>query len=346
MSLALTPEQDRDLREAILDAFSPADLPIAVHDHVEVHLHNLVAPGPFPAQVFELIAACRRRGWLDRLVFGVIAERGDNPKVIDLARRLGVHPAGAPGGFEKLVGANRTLVDPLPWLSRCGAAAARVCQVRWNGQKQGSGFLVGPDAVLTCHHVVAGALDNPGELAFVFDYARTATGDIDDGMTFAGKQVLAWSATGPKSQFDESPAALPGEGELDMALVQLTRPAGKLGFGDTSKGRTRGWIAVPAAAYDFASHAGLAILQHPYGHPVKLGLDFADRGRPITGAPRVRYTIPTEKGSSGSPVFGAESLTLVALHHGGMGSFNQGVPTSAIAAHPDVKAYLATVPPQ
>ena len=47
---------------------------------------------------------------------------------------------------------------------------------------------------------------------------------------------------------------------------------------------------------------------------------------------------------SGAPVFTATALTLVVLHHGGVErAFNQGIPIAAIAAHPDVQAYLATI---
>jgi V8-like Glu-specific endopeptidase len=343
MAFSLSAEQERDLRAAIVDAFSPGDLGIAVRDHVKDDLHNLTAPGTHQQQAFGLVQACRQRGWLDRLVFGVIAERRDNPKVIDVTRRLGLHPAGPPGGFEKLVGPNVALVDLHPWLARCSVAASRVCQVRVRGQKEGSGFLVGPDTVLTNHHVVASAIDQPDELSFVFDHARAASGEVHPGVAFAGKQVISWSPQGPHSQWSES--AVPGEDELDFALVALTEPAGTRGLGGATQGRARGWIDVSPAAHDFAGSRGLAILQHPLGDPVKLALDFADQGRLTSSeARRVRYTVPTQGGSSGSPVFHAESLTLVALHQGGQADFNQGIPISAIAARPAVKAYLASVP--
>jgi hypothetical protein len=270
MPFTLTAEQERDLREAIVEAFSPGDLAIAVRDHVKEDLHNLTAPGTHQQQAFGLVRACRQRGWLDRLVFGVIAERRDNPKVIDVTRRLGLHPAGPPGGFEKLVGPNVAMVDLHPWLARCSVAASRVCQVRVRGQKEGSGFLVGPDAVLTNHHVVAAALDQPGELSFVFDYARSASGEVHPGVAFAGKQVIAWSPQGPHSQWSE--AAAPGEDELDFALVALAEPAGTRGLGGATQGRARGWIDVSPAAHDFAGSRGLAILQHPLGEPGQLAV--------------------------------------------------------------------------
>jgi V8-like Glu-specific endopeptidase len=353
MALTLTAEQERDLRDAIVEAFSPGDLPIVVRDHVKDELHNLVAPGTHVQQVFSLIGACRQRGWLGRLVFGVAAERGQHPRVLDLARRLGLHPGGAPGGVERLVGANIALVDLQPWLHRCSVVAAQVCQVRVDGEKRGTGFLVGPDAVLTNHHVVSDALDRPGAVAFVFDYARAATGEVHAGVTYAGKELLACSPLGPDGQWDAPASAQPGDDELDFALIALTERAGARGLGAASEGRPRGWLAVPSTRHDFATTAGLAILQHPLGDPVKLALDFAERGKLTSSAGRrVRYTIPTQPGSSGAPVLDARSWSLVALHHGGdptirgAPSYNQGIPIAAIAAHPVVQPYLATVPTQ
>jgi Trypsin-like peptidase domain/Effector-associated domain 1 len=346
MRVALTAEQERELREVLVEAFAPGDLAIVVRDHVREDLHNLTAPGTHRQQAFGLLQACRQRGWLDRLVFGVLAERGEDPRVIDLARRLGLHPAGPPGGLEKLVGPNLAMVDLHPWLARCSEAAARVCQVRVRGEKAGSGFLVGPDAVLTSYHVIAATLDQPGELAFVFDHARTASGDVHPGVAFAGAQRIAGSPPGSHRQWDEPEPAVAelGADELDFALVRLAEPAGALGIGGAAHGRPRGWIALSPAAHDFAAAPGLAILQHPLGDPVKLALDFADQGRPSRDGRRVRYTVPTEAGSSGSPVFHAETLTLVALHQGGRSRFNQGIPTQTIAAHAAVAAYLAEVP--
>ena len=72
------------------------------------------------------------------------------------------------------------------WLQRGAELAARVCVVRLNSAPRGTGFLVGPDLVLTCRHVIAPVLDEGrslSDLRFVFDHARGPDGSpmsVDD----------------------------------------------------------------------------------------------------------------------------------------------------------------------
>jgi V8-like Glu-specific endopeptidase len=65
----------------------------------------------------------------------------------------------------------------------------------------------------------------------------------------------------------------------------------------------------------------------------------------VTGAgTRLRHTVPTENGSSGSPIFDGD-WNLVAMHHSGdpsmvHPSYNEGIPLSAIAMRPKTAAAL------
>jgi len=113
-----------------------------------------------------------------------------------------------------------------------------------------------------------------------------------------------------------------------------------------SNGEARGWVPIESAVYPFAERPGLAILQHPNGEPLKLAFDPGAKAT-LSAPNRVRYEVPTMPGSSGSPVYDSETFKLVALHHGGdpawAAKYNEGIPISAIAAHPAVKAYLDDV---
>src|SRR5262249_23926773 len=139
-------------------------------------LDHMSAPGPLPHVVRNAVNFCRRQGSLSRLVFAIAAERPENDDVVRLTQELKLHPAA--GRLEALVSENLAMVDVHVWMQRCAVAAARVCQVLVSGSKQGTGFLVGPDAVLTAYHVVGSAVDRLDTLAFRFDYARTPAGEV------------------------------------------------------------------------------------------------------------------------------------------------------------------------
>ena len=57
----------------------------------------------------------------------------------------------------------------------------RVCIVEVGGSPRGTGFLVGPNAVLTNYHVVAEAIEQKlagDRLTFLFDYRVLANGSL------------------------------------------------------------------------------------------------------------------------------------------------------------------------
>src|SRR5689334_11520157 len=52
--------------------------------------------------------------------------------------------------------------DVKPWLARLGARARMVCAISVpHTTIRGTGFLIGPDLVLTCFHVIRPAFENP-----------------------------------------------------------------------------------------------------------------------------------------------------------------------------------------
>jgi hypothetical protein len=344
MELRLSAEQKSELRKAILSAFDDRDFAILVDDHLGVPLANLTERAELPYMVLRVIQKAEGHGWLAKLVRGVMLERPDNPDVIRLLRQLGLHPILQPKSqFEAFVGANRCFHDANQFFHRGYVMGTRVCQVRRNSDALGTGFLVGPDAVLTNWHVMKGAARPLGGAAgyeFVFGFARTSAGDaIDDGEVFRAAE--AWHVASAVTGTHESPA----EDELDFALVRLAEPAGELFTGRTAHGTPRGSIELSADRPDF-SRRGLGILQHPVvpgagKHPLKLAFDATAQAVEVSSGHRVRYPVPTLGGSSGSPVFDLETWTLIALHQlGACGQYNQGIPTWRIARHPDVKRYL------
>lgn len=237
-------------------------------------------------------------------------------------------------GFQRNVRPHLPKLDVQIWLQNLIRIEHRVCRVELHGTALGTGFLVGPDAVLTNWHVIenAKAAGNLGELGCRFDYVQLPDGTSQAGQLVAlhGEGCLDWSPYSPADSRAPPEDPPPMAQELDYALLRLASSVAQ----DVVDGTVRGWITLPAAPFPLAEDAPLLIVQHPEGGPMKLALDTqAVIGRNSNGT-RVRYKTNTEPGSSGSPCFTMD-WNVVALHHLGdpkwqNPAFNQGVPIELI----------------
>lgn len=188
----------------------------------------------------------------------------------------------------------------------CAQAVARVELPRENAQ--GTGFLVGPDLLLTNQHVLKGK-EYLEDAVVRFDYVSDASGVvIREGRVV---QILS-------DFYFSSPA-----GELDYALVRLKeKPLEELtiqsGLATKSLeelvriGKHRGYLVLASGI--LPKHFRVNIIQHPDGKPMKVVLT-QNYVVHSTDA-RVQYVADTMGGSSGSPVFN-QRWEVVALHHSG-----------------------------
>lgn len=210
------------------------------------------------------------------------------------------------------------------WLDRIGKIERQVCRVEAMDGAFGTGFLVGPDAVLTNWHVVEAARSKgvDGALECRFDYRELPGGGKDPGVKFGVAEIMVERPASPSernSAPDQPPP--PTEDELDFALLRLAAP-------QTERGHIQLAPPPPLAAND-----PIMIVQHPSGEPMDFALDTSGViGRSGAGR-RLRYSTNTRPGSSGSPCFTID-LDLVALHHLGDPSYgpayNQGVPIELV----------------
>lgn len=184
----------------------------------------------------------------------------------------------------------------------------------------GTGFLVGPDLILTNYHVIEALLgDNSQarpnshtEFAVFFDhirkeYIRDHTKDVEGTVRVVpAKEWLVASSPKANGMADM-------EQTLDYALIRLAIPVG-LAARNNLLGEARGWIKIPSAAKldDPKKDARLVCPQHPG----QLGRLF-DFGRAIAkykaASSRLAYSLNTSKGTSGSPLL-SEKGDLIALH--------------------------------
>jgi V8-like Glu-specific endopeptidase len=331
----LTGEQFEQLQAAIISAFPiPGDLGPPIRFAFNLNLYTIVT------QVFPL----------NRQVFQLIEWADANDKVRELVRALR-RPNANPGNkllkafdeefngkesldkvLEKLIGQNPVpFADPEAWRAAMTRAESAVCRIENPaGTAIGTGFLIGPDLVLTNQHVrEEAAFDtNPGGARFRFGYRTRGNQGPDDGTLH--ELATNWNIHSSAVE------------HFDYAIVRLAAKAGEEPMGSFVNAPMRGWLT--AGANQPAAHQTLFILQHPKGDTLKVApgvLKVNENGW-------LEYAVDTEKGSSGSPVL--DSLwALVALHsRAGTGVANRGVSMAAIRADlpDDVKVMLKQPQPK
>jgi hypothetical protein len=237
-------------------------------------------------------------------------------------------------GLQRNVRPYLAKLDVRVWQDRLIRIERQVCRIEMDGNALGTGFLVGPDTVLTNWHVfeIAKSAGKVHQLGCRFDYVRLPNGQTDLGqlalLDDAGSLDTSPYSAAEKIGNPDNP--LPTEDELDYALLRLAARVGE----QQVEGGPRGWITLPKTVLPLPADAPILIVQHPEGTPMKLALDTQAVIGLNDNRTRVRYRTNTDPGSSGSPVFTMD-WDLVALHHYGdpkwqNALFNQGVPIELV----------------
>jgi len=348
----LTGSQAAQLRDALLDGFTPDALDELLYYALSLRRAEISLADNYRTRIFHLIRDAESRGWTGEFISAARDARPKSAALQALAARLGLSSAPPGPALERIINAAVPFVDVSVWREQLARLEGQVCRVEVPAGLDatfGTGFLVSPDLCLTNYHVVQPLIEGTAQPASVrlrFDFRRASDGTaVSDGRTFplvAGDWLAASSPPGAAELQPES-AGVPGADELDFALIRVdgspgTEPAGLAG--QLPDAPPRGWIDRAGSA---GAEAGcqLFLLQHPEGAPLKLAFG-ASLGLSANGT-RLRHQVNTEPGSSGSPCFNAR-LELVGLHHAGDPNFahpagyNAAIPVAAIlenlAGHP------------
>jgi hypothetical protein len=348
-----------EFQEGLAEAFDEDELTALLRIRLNIQLRKIVKPAAFDTVVFELLEWLERQGREPELARAAYTARPNNDKLRNVYGKYGmaltvaVQTAGRPdaipslrataAAFEANVKPRLKGVDMMVWRERMAAIEGQVCRIEFNGNPTGTGFLVGPDLVMTNYHVMERPLKGSLPIEQVgcrFDYKLLSDGSRSEG-TVARLNQGNWQVdSSPYSQAeaDSQPDRVPPKAdELDFALVRLSRPVGsepaeKNAIANAPK---RGWIEIPSQPSVPEKNMPLMIAQHPDGSPMKLAFDTDSVIGLTREGRRVRYTTNTERGSSGSPCFDID-WTLVALHHMGdpawkrVPEYNQGIPIGLI----------------
>ncbi len=246
---------------------------------------------------------------------------------------------GAAPGLQKNIRPGLKSPDVSVWMDKLETVRRQVCRIEIPGQALGTGFLVGPAAVLTNWHVVEDARKAGAEaqMSCRFDYRRLSNGTIESGLVVPVMAIEDERQCSPAELTAKPDDPAPKPDELDYALLRLPplpNPA-------------RGAIAMTGAPVQ--KDEALIIVQHPRGDPVRFAIDTSAVEAYKHAGLRLRYRTNTEAGSSGSPCFNMD-FDLVALHHlGDPGrpppTFNQGIPIAHVRSSIVARGHAALLTP-
>ena len=318
-------------------------------------LHNYVMRADFTYEVFQLIKRSNKDGWYPEFIMALMQAKSKEKAFSRLAFELKIGSAtylDAPenpvdyNGLQALV--NRApFFDPEPLISNIIRIKRCLCRISiagpdWEGF--GTGFLVGPDLLLTNYHVMEPVFrDNSlaSKVSLTFDYENLENGNgINAGTVIklarefrvADSSYAQADATGiPDIDGIEWPAD-----RFDYALIRLEReiaaePVKSTALRQDTPPPERGYIRPSAAPTQESKD--LIIFQHPKGGPVKIAIGLEKILGMDRHKRRVRYAVNTLAGSSGSPCFD-QDFNWTALHNSGdplwNPQYNQGIPITRI----------------
>lgn len=348
--MPLSDRQAALLIQALEAAFSLPALRKMLRQELNISLASITSVKDKHAAIQDLLAAAENEGWTDKLVQAARAAQPYDAGLRTAADALGLAPpmlvALRPGPLrlrhtnaptlEKIIRSANSLLDVAAWREKLGRIEYQVCRIDLRDRPVGTGFLIGPDLVLTCYHVVETLIkgeDGPEYLTAIFDHKIAKDNRVlNPGSAFglAPNWLVDSSPYNPEeARGVEDADILPDQ--LDYAVIRLKDSPGKLPVSDQAvDDRPRGWIELSDRPLKFAENDPLFIIQHPAGGPLKLALDtLAVLGLNANGT-RLRYRTNTASGASGSPCFNS-NWELVALHHSGIVKYNEGIPIDRIA---------------
>lgn len=326
----MSPSLRTKFRKALGGAFDQPSFDLLLQDYFDQSLDNLSPPGfnkTAEVRYQEVLNQAKMNDWLLDLVAAARERRPKNLEIGAVADEVGLTIAGSRlinksgSSLEALINANAKFIKMAEFLPRLAQLEGQVCWIKIPGGG-GTGFLVGPDLVLTNYHVVDPLLKgtvSPAQVKCQFDYREPIDGSklTTKKITEVDLHPQQWLLDKqPPSDFDWDPAlgdAAPFE--ADYALIRLSEEIGELPVGgDTvdANATKRGWIGVSEDAPAMVGGNLLFLLQHPSGEPLQLTVGTVKQFN--GNGTRMRHDANSKTGSSGSPCFDAD-LKLTALHH-------------------------------
>ena len=237
--MRLTGPEFTELEDALRDAYVDYDDLGVMLRRAGWRIEDITSPAPLPAVVSAVIADAEARDSVHELVSAARASKPENVKLLRVAAAIGLEPGGVPreeiredealarvsDHFERMVDPNRGIADLGSFAARLQELLQQVCAVEL-GDGAGTGFLIGPETILTNYHVVEKAIKkrfDPAQVRVRFDFRR-----LRDRLTTNAGTVYEladdWLVHAePYSPVDAKPydeGRVPAENELDYAVLR------------------------------------------------------------------------------------------------------------------------------
>ncbi|MCB9137164.1 MAG: trypsin-like peptidase domain-containing protein [Caldilineaceae bacterium] len=317
----------RELFDLLLDAYPvPADLANTLRNRRNIFLARIATvSGTYEQQIYDVIDNAESRSWSAELVEAALLDRPFHVGLQRFAQRYGLTPSF--GEAERTVNA-RLPELPARWFDDGLNALLKVCRIELpHTPVRGTGFLVGPNLLLTNFHVMQDVIRDDFPAALVklhFDRLMRPGSELqaETARLHPAEWLVRQSPDAPDGWESSATDA------LDYVLLQTETLPGET-LVDAETGRKRGWLPVTPNPVGPAEGDALLVFSHPLGNDLAFTLDTnAVIGVNKTGT-RIRYRTNTQHGSSGAPCFDLLWNPL-ALHHKGFDLFNEGILLSAV----------------
>jgi hypothetical protein len=307
--ITLSPDRQFELVEALTQSFTPDTLERRVLDPMRVPAELRSASRDYRSRVLALTDWATEQQRIGELLQTAYAANRSSERLRLLNQAVGLMPA-----TDGLVEVIRPVLAPggeSTWIRRLHEVEQQVCLVDAHVQASGTGFLVGPDQVMT-HAAVVG-------IDLTKDSARLPP----------GIQVSFDRNTLSRRTYNVLPVPV-FTSQSGVVVLQLDSPAGRdIAFSESpqggSSGRSRGWLAQPPPS---KASSTLAIVQYTEEEELVVSVDV--EGLIRTDAEGIHYRTATHAGSMGAPCFD-QNWQLVGMHVGSdTKSVNQGIAIATI----------------
>lgn len=236
MNLQLGSKDLLRLGGIIQKSFSMEDLKHLVQSELDQNLEDFDFSKGLRSGVEGLIQTANQNGWLSDFIVHSLYQRPRDSGLRKFANRVVTPVLGE--DFEKLIRENRSFMSAAQWIMQLSLLAKRVCDISFQNQFLGSGFLVAPGVILTSRRVFA-ELDRNASREFDFVFGN----EKERRQTYQGELIvdsndLSFSlfrlAEFPTAEYGYVDFE-DGQPQRRTSIMVVHRPEGKVAMGAVSE---------------------------------------------------------------------------------------------------------------